>query len=108
MDQQLSAAADRLTDFPERGSPGKVPGTRELSPDERYWLVYKHRLHPGIGANLPAVATGVSSSDIPGFLQHPSPGGLWQLAQGLYVDGHAQKGFQLGVHSAQIKQISVG
>lgn len=39
MDGLFSTAADRLTDFPEQGRMGLVPGTRELVPHENYRLV---------------------------------------------------------------------
>lgn len=41
MDALFSNAADRLSDFPEQGRPGIVPGTRELIPHEHYRLVYE-------------------------------------------------------------------
>jgi toxin ParE1/3/4 len=41
MDALFSDAADRLSDFPEQGRPGIVPGTRELIPHEHYRLVYE-------------------------------------------------------------------
>lgn len=40
-DQIFSAAATRLSDHPQIGKAGKVPGTRELFPHENYRLVYE-------------------------------------------------------------------
>ena len=41
MDELFSAAADRLSDYPMLGRPGKIRGTRELTPHESYCLVYE-------------------------------------------------------------------
>lgn len=41
LDQIFSAAATRLSDHPQIGKAGKVPGTRELFPHENYRLVYE-------------------------------------------------------------------
>lgn len=41
MDELFSDAAARLTDHPKLGRPGKIQGTRELVPHERYRLVYE-------------------------------------------------------------------
>lgn len=41
MDALFSDAASRLVDQPRPGQPGKIPGTRELIPHERYRLVYE-------------------------------------------------------------------
>jgi len=40
MDQLFSDAAAALAEFPMRGRPGLVAGTRELFPHESYRLVY--------------------------------------------------------------------
>jgi toxin ParE1/3/4 len=46
----IIAAAERLTDFPEIGRPGRVPDTRELSvPSLPYLLVYE------VGADVVAI-----------------------------------------------------
>jgi len=41
MDELFSDAAARLAEHPELGTPGKIPGTRELIPHESYRLVYE-------------------------------------------------------------------
>ncbi len=41
MDALFSDAAARLAEHPKLGKPGKIPGTRELIPHERYRLVYE-------------------------------------------------------------------
>ncbi|MXN77477.1 type II toxin-antitoxin system mRNA interferase toxin, RelE/StbE family [Burkholderia sp. 4701] len=41
MDELFDSAAQRLTDFPESGRPGRIAGTRELIPHENYRLVYE-------------------------------------------------------------------
>ena len=41
MDEVFSKAADSLSDFPLRGRPGRVEGTRELILHEHYCLVYE-------------------------------------------------------------------
>lgn len=41
MDQLFSDAAGSLSEFPKRGRPETVSGTRELIPHERYRLVYE-------------------------------------------------------------------
>jgi toxin ParE1/3/4 len=41
MDELFSDAAAQLVDFPELGRPGKIAGTRELTPHENYRLVYE-------------------------------------------------------------------
>ena len=41
MDELFSVAAVRLTEHPNLGKPGKIPGTRELIPHESYRLVYE-------------------------------------------------------------------
>jgi len=41
MDELFSDAASRLAEYPELGRPGRIPGTRELIPHERYRLVYE-------------------------------------------------------------------
>lgn len=41
MDELFSDAAARLTDHPKLGRPGKIQGTRELVPHERFRLVYE-------------------------------------------------------------------
>ena len=41
MDELFSDAAARLAEHPKRGTPGKIPGTRELIPHESYRLVYE-------------------------------------------------------------------
>ncbi|MDR0781388.1 MAG: type II toxin-antitoxin system RelE/ParE family toxin [Pseudomonadales bacterium] len=41
IDALFSEAAARLGDFPRLGSPGKIPGTRELIPHDNYRLVYE-------------------------------------------------------------------
>lgn len=38
---QIVAACDRLEHFPERGRPGLVPGTRELTSAWPYVVVYR-------------------------------------------------------------------
>jgi addiction module RelE/StbE family toxin len=38
---QLLAACDSLEEFPERGRPGIVPGTRELTTVRPYIIVYR-------------------------------------------------------------------
>lgn len=40
---ELVAACDRLELFPERGRPGSVPGTRELTTVWPYVIVYRVR-----------------------------------------------------------------
>ncbi|WP_240001963.1 type II toxin-antitoxin system RelE/ParE family toxin [Photorhabdus bodei] len=39
MDEQFSDAASNLARHPMLGRPGKMPGTRELFPNENYRLV---------------------------------------------------------------------
>jgi addiction module RelE/StbE family toxin len=39
--QSLVLAADSLATFPNRGRPGKIPGTRELAAVHPYLLVYE-------------------------------------------------------------------
>lgn len=41
MDKLFSEAAAALAEFPLRGRPGLVPGTREVFPHETYRLVYE-------------------------------------------------------------------
>lgn len=41
IDELFSEAAARLVEYPELGSPGKIPDTRELIPHESYRLVYE-------------------------------------------------------------------
>ena len=41
MDALFGQAATRLGDFPDRGRPGRIPGTRELLPHENYRLIYE-------------------------------------------------------------------
>ncbi|SHE53094.1 addiction module toxin, RelE/StbE family [Modicisalibacter ilicicola DSM 19980] len=41
LDNVFSDAARRLSDFPQQGKTGKIPGTRELIPHEHYRLVYE-------------------------------------------------------------------
>jgi addiction module RelE/StbE family toxin len=41
MDELFSDAAQRLADHPKLGRAGKIQGTRELIPHERYRLVYE-------------------------------------------------------------------
>lgn len=41
MDQLFSDAAEALAEFPLRGRPGLVGGTREVFPHESYRLVYE-------------------------------------------------------------------
>ena len=41
MDELFSDVAARLATHPMLGSPGKIPGTRELIPHENYRLVYE-------------------------------------------------------------------
>ena len=41
MDELFSVAAVRLTEHPNLGKPGKIPGTRELIPHETYRVVYE-------------------------------------------------------------------
>lgn len=41
MDEQFSDAASNLARHPMLGRPGKMPGTRELFPNENYRLVYE-------------------------------------------------------------------
>jgi len=41
MNALFDNAADRLADFPHMGSPGHLPGTRELFPHKHYRLVYR-------------------------------------------------------------------
>ena len=40
MDSLLREAADSLILFPEKGKPGRIPGTRELIVHKHYTLVY--------------------------------------------------------------------
>ena len=40
MDSLLRDTADRLILFPEKGKPGRIPGTRELIIHKNYILVY--------------------------------------------------------------------
>lgn len=40
MDSLLRDTADRLILFPEKGKPGRIPGTRELIVHKNYILVY--------------------------------------------------------------------
>lgn len=40
MDSLLREAADSLILFPEKGNPGRIPGTRELIAHRHYTLVY--------------------------------------------------------------------
>ena len=40
MDLLLQNAAEGLAEFPRKGKPGRVPGTRELLAHEHYCLVY--------------------------------------------------------------------
>lgn len=39
MDELFSDAAARLAEHPKLGTPGKIPGTRELIPHDSYRLV---------------------------------------------------------------------
>lgn len=41
MDELFSHAAAKLASFPHLGRTGKIPGTRELIPHQRYRLVYE-------------------------------------------------------------------
>ena len=41
VDELFSDAAARLAEHPKLGTPGKIPGTRELIPHESYRLVYE-------------------------------------------------------------------
>jgi len=41
MNMLFDNAAVRLAEFPERGRPGDLPGTRELFPHKHYRLVYE-------------------------------------------------------------------
>lgn len=41
MDALFSEAAEALARFPQMGRVGKVPGTREIFPHERYRLIYE-------------------------------------------------------------------
>lgn len=41
MDQRFSDAASQLVNFPRRGRPGPVQGTRELLPHETFRLIYE-------------------------------------------------------------------
>jgi plasmid stabilization system protein ParE len=41
MDELFSTAAATLAAHPLLGSPGKIPGTRELTPHESYRMVYE-------------------------------------------------------------------
>ncbi len=41
MDELFSDAVAGLADHPLLGRPGKIPGTRELIPHDRYCLVYE-------------------------------------------------------------------
>src|SRR3546814_2991653 len=41
IDQLFSEAATRLAEFPMLGHAGRIPGTRELIPQETYRLVYE-------------------------------------------------------------------
>ncbi len=41
MDELFSDAARRLAAHPRMGKPGRIAGTRELIPHERYRLVYE-------------------------------------------------------------------
>ena len=40
MDDLLRSAAKGLTNFPKKGKPGRIPGTRELIAHPSYLLVY--------------------------------------------------------------------
>lgn len=40
MDELLRDAANSLASFPQKGKPGRVPGTREFIAHEHYILVY--------------------------------------------------------------------
>lgn len=40
MDELFSKAAARLTDHPQLGRTGRIPGTRELIPHKSYCMVY--------------------------------------------------------------------
>ena len=48
MDMLFSEAAARLADFPELGHTGRIPGTRELFPHERYCMVYEMDAPKGV------------------------------------------------------------
>jgi toxin ParE1/3/4 len=41
MDERFSDTASRLSQHPQLGRVGKVPGTREIIPHENYRLVYE-------------------------------------------------------------------
>ena len=41
MDELFAEAAGRLTEHPNLGKAGQIPGTRELIPHESYRLVYE-------------------------------------------------------------------
>ena len=44
IDQRFSDAAATLADWPRKGSPGRVPGTRELLAHEHYYVI--HEIEP--------------------------------------------------------------
>ena len=41
MDELFSEAVSRLAEHPKLGTPGTIPGTRELIPHDSYRLVYE-------------------------------------------------------------------
>jgi toxin ParE1/3/4 len=41
LEDRIDAAVGNLAEFPRMGKAGKVPGTRELFPNENYRIVYE-------------------------------------------------------------------
>jgi len=57
MDILIENSAESLIPQPEKGRPGRVPGTRELVFHEHYMLIYKYSFETGIVSILNVLHT---------------------------------------------------